>query len=227
LQKIFGARDDRAVRVGTVANAVGLLAFAFVPPVLGIISRSLHPSLADTQLALPTLLAHDVPLAIGALGLAALFSAEVSASDAILFMLATSLSQDLYARFLNRNASDSQVLRVARVAAMAGGAFGVGLALLIQTIVGALSFFYGVIGVCFFVPIVAGLYVKRVGRREALAAVIGGMILLLAVQLTTNGAGIWWLTPAMAGLLTSVVVACVAIVLFRARTTNTPEGTNA
>jgi Na+/proline symporter len=35
---------------------------------------------------------------VGALGLAAVFSAEVSAADAVLFMVATSLSQDLYKR---------------------------------------------------------------------------------------------------------------------------------
>ena len=50
----------------------------------------------------------------GALGLAAVFSAEVSAADAVLFMLATSLSQDLYKRFVNPAATDRQVLTVAR-----------------------------------------------------------------------------------------------------------------
>jgi SSS family solute:Na+ symporter len=215
LQKIFGARDDRAVRLGTAANAVGLLAFAFVPPVLGIIARSLHPTLENAQLALPTLLVHDVPLAVGALGLAALFSAEVSAADAILFMLATSLSQDLYRRFLRPAATDVQVLRVARVAAIAGGALGIGLALVAQTIIGTLSFFYSVLSVCLFVPVIAGLYVRRVGKTEALAAIVGGVVVMLAFQLSTNGVGVAGLTPAMAGLAASIVVAFVATMFFR------------
>ena len=226
LQKIFGARDDRAVRLGTAANALGLLAFAFVPPILGIIARSLHPSLANAQLALPTLLMNDVPLAVGALGLAALFSAEVSAADAILFMLATSLSQDLYRRFMNPAASDGQVLRVARLAAITGGALGIGLALIAQTIIGTLSFFYSVLSVCLFVPVIAGLYVRRVGRSEALAAIGGGMMVMLALQLSTKGAGIAWLTPAMAGLAASILVAWVAVMTLRGRTTSTLEGSN-
>ena len=94
LQKVFGARDDRTVRLGVGLNALALLAFAFVPPLLGMIARALHPALGSAQLALPTLLVQDMPAAAGALGLAALFSAEVSTADAILFMLATSLSQD-------------------------------------------------------------------------------------------------------------------------------------
>ncbi len=209
LQKIFGARDDRTVRIGTGLNALGLVAFAFVPPVLGIIARSLHPNLADPQLALPTLFARDLPLGIGAVGLAAIFSAELSAADALLFMLATSLSQDLYRKTINPGASDARVLRVARVAGVAGGALAVVLALLARTIIGALSFFYSVLGVCLFVPVVGGLLSRTLGRREAMAAIVGGMVVMLAVQLPTRGAGIGWLTPSMAGLTASIVCAAV------------------
>ena len=65
---------------------------------------------------LPTVLATQLPVFIGALGLAAVFSAEVSTCDAILFMLSTSLSQDLYKRFINPAADDKRVLLVARQA---------------------------------------------------------------------------------------------------------------
>jgi SSS family solute:Na+ symporter len=170
----------------------------------------LHPALADPQLALPTLLVSDVPLAVGALGLAALFSAEVSTADAILFMLATSLSRDLYKRFVRPAASDAQVLRVARLAAIAGGGMGIGLALLARTIIGTLSFFYSVLGVCLFVPVLAGLYARRFGVPEALAAIGGGMLLMLTLQLATSGQGVAWLTPALAGLGASIVTAMAA-----------------
>ncbi|MFP5355007.1 MAG: sodium:solute symporter family protein [Gemmatimonadota bacterium] len=215
LQKIFGARDDRAVRLGTGANAVVLLAFAFVPPVAGIIARATHPGLASEQLALPTLLMYDVPAAVGALGLAALFSAEVSTADAILFMLSTSLSQDLYKRFVRPAASDAQVLRVARGAAVLGGTLGVALALVAQTIIGTLSFFYSVLGVCLFVPVMAGLFVKGFRAAEAMAAIAGGMLVMLSLQLTAGAVGVHGVTPALAGVLTSVVVALVAHVVMR------------
>jgi SSS family solute:Na+ symporter len=227
LQKLFGARDDRAVRIGVTANAIGLFAFAFVPPVLGIISRSLHPGLLDSQLALPILLVKDVPVGIGAVGLAALFSAEVSAADALLFMLATSLSQDLYRRMLNPAATDAQVLRVARIAAIAGGALGVGIALVARTIIGTLSFFYSVLAVCLFVPIVAGLYAKRVGKSEALAAIVGGMVVMLALQLSTNGTGVSWVTPSMAGLAASIACVTMAVAISRRGGSNQTSSTAA
>ena len=226
LQKIFGARDDRAVRIGVGANAAALLCFAFIPPVMGIITRALHPGLANEQLALPTLLMYDVPVAVGALGLAALFSAEVSTADTILFMLATSLSQDLYRRFVNPGASDAQVLKVARLAAVAGGALGVGLALVAQTIIGTLSFFYSVLGVCLFVPVLAGLFSKRFGAAEALTAIAGGMMVMLTLQLTTSGQGMGGFTPALAGLITSIIGGAVAFFVLRRARTNQRESTS-
>lgn len=203
LQKTYGARDDRAVRLGVGMNALGLLVFAFVPPLFGMMARLAHPGLENHELALPTLLMRDVPLPVGSLGLAALFSAEVSSADAILFMLATSLAQDLYRRFVNPRADDGQVLRVARLAAVAGGVLGVALAIVSPTIIGVLTIFYTLLTVSLFVPVVAGLYTTRPGSPEALAAIGAGVASVAALQVA--GAGAMALTPSVVGLVGGAV----------------------
>lgn len=205
LQKIYGARDDRTVRIGVGLNGAVLLLFAFAPALLGMIARALHPGLPTIDLALPTLLMRDMPPVVGSLGLAALFSAEVSSADAILFMLSTSLSQDLYRRFVNPGASDTTVLKVARWAAVVGGAAGVVLAIVSATIIGTLSIFYTLLSVSLFVPILAGLYWRRAGLPEALASIGVGVGCLLAVQLATGGRGVGPLTPDMLGLIASAL----------------------
>ena len=149
----------------------GCFAYALMPTLLGMIAHVLHPGLPNHELALPTLFMNDLPFWVGALGLAAVFSAEVSASDAILFMLATSLSQDLYKRFVNPSATDRQVLSVARLASVAGGCLGVVVALMSKTIVDALTVFYTLLGVSLFVPIVAGLFTRRARAIDALGAI--------------------------------------------------------
>ena len=108
-----------------------------------------------------------LPTVVGSLGLAAVLSAEISSADAILFMLSTSLSKDLYKRFVRPNATDAQVLRVARGAAIGGGALGVLLALVLPSIIGAISIFYALMGVCLFVPLVAGLYTRLAGHTRS------------------------------------------------------------
>ena len=200
LQKIFGARDDRTVRVGVGLNALGLLAFAIVPAVLGIIARSQFPSLSTPDAALPMILVHMLPPLVGAVGLAAVFSAEVSASDAVLFMLTTSLSQDFYKRFVNPAATDAGVLRLARWTAVASGVLGTTLAVALGSVVSALTIFYTLIGVSLFIPILAGLYVRRTSAASALAAMTAGVCGALVVQAATGGRGWGVVSPAIAGL---------------------------
>jgi solute:Na+ symporter, SSS family len=199
VQKIFGAESARAVKFGAGGNAVMLLVFGVVPALLGMSARLLHPGLAQ-ELALPTLLKLDLPAGIGSLLLAAIFSAEVSAADAVLFMLSTSLSQDLYRRFLNRQATDTQVLRVARLAAVAGGVCGMAIALVTPTIVGALGIFYSMLGATMLVPLLVALHARADRRREVGWSIAGGVAGVVAAQMQAPMlAGTIW-TPAVLGL---------------------------
>jgi SSS family solute:Na+ symporter len=204
LQKIYGARDDRAVRLGVGLNACGLLLYAAVPPLMGMIARARFPSLPSHELALPMLLMYGVPPIVGSLGLAAVFSAEISAADAVLFMLTTSLARDCYGRFINPAAGDRRMLAVTRLAAIGSGILGVALAIVSPTVIGALSVFYTLLGVSLFVPILAGLYVRRAGTPEALAAIAAGIAAMLSVELATTGRGLGGLSPALVGLIAAV-----------------------
>lgn len=212
LQKAFGARDDRAVRVGVGLNAVVLLTYAIVPVLLGMIARVLHPGLLqltppDKDLALPMLLVHDLPPAVGMLTLAALFSAEMSAADTALFMLTTSLSQDLYRRFLNPSASDRHLLTVSRWTAAVAGTFGVAIALMVPSVSDALLIFYTLLPVSLFVPLMAGLYVRRAGPPEALAAITFGVAIVIALWLWHGGAPIGGLPVALWALIGAALAA--------------------
>ncbi len=192
LQKVFGARDERAVRVGVGLAGVVLLVFAFIPPMLGMLARAYVPDLANPELALPTVLTQGLPIALGSLGLAAVFSAEISSADAILFMLSTSLSEDLYRRFLRPDAGDADVLRVARLAAVVGGGLGVALAIVLPTVVGSLTIFYSLLGVSLFVPVIAGLHSRVPGVPEALAAISGGVVVVVVLRLAgVPTSGFW------------------------------------
>ncbi len=71
------------MRVGVGVAGVALLCFAWVPAILGMVARVYFPDLEVAGLALPTLLIEKTPLLIGSLGLAAIFSAELSSADAI------------------------------------------------------------------------------------------------------------------------------------------------
>jgi SSS family solute:Na+ symporter len=214
LQKVFGARDDRAIRVGVGLNALGLLLYAGVPVLLGIAARVLYGPLADSQQALPTVLVRPLPALVGALGIAAVFSAEISAADAVLLMLTTSLSRDLYKRFIAPDASDARVLSVARWATLVSGAFGVALAVTSASIVQVLTIFYTLLTVTLFVPIVAGLYSPATTTAGALASIWAGIAGMAIIYVSTGGAG-WGLVTPAAGGLAAAIAAWLTVRAFR------------
>jgi SSS family solute:Na+ symporter len=200
IQKSYGAKSASALTRGIALNAAALLVFAFIPTFLGMAARSLTPGLTDPNNVLPTLLMTQLPVWLGALALSAVFSTEVDTCDAILFMLSTTSSQDIYRRVFKPNATDAELLKVARLAAVAGGAAGVVLSIYLATVVSAITIFYSIIVVSLFVPILGGLFVPRAGSREALAAIATGLLTLFIVRffvLPTYR----WADPALAGVL--------------------------
>ncbi len=214
MQKTYGAESARAVRLGVSANAIALLLFAFMPVMMGLSARVLFPGIESRDLVLPTLLLHGLPVWLGALALAAVFSAEMGACEAILFMLSTSLSQDLYKRVVNPAASPAQVLRVARIAAFVGGSAGMLLAVfVVGEILDALTVFYSIIGCTLLVPVVGGLFVPRARTRDALLSIFAGMITYLAIRYGTDRSG--WLNPNAWGLLASAAAYFVSLAAAR------------
>jgi SSS family solute:Na+ symporter len=222
LQKGFGAVDARALRLGVGLQALVLLVFALVPTTLGMVAHVYAPALTNPDFAVPTVLTLGLPVALGAVGLAAVFSAEMSSADAVLFMLSTSLSKDIYKRYVRPDASDGQVLRIARLAAVLGGGLGVVLTVLIPTVIASITIFYSILSVSLFVPVVAGLYTRRPGVPEALAAIAAGITGLFAVRMSGLQAASRWLDPTALGIVASAI-AFFVVLISRRPSKNAPD----
>lgn len=206
LQKLFGARDKRAVRIGVGLNAAALLAYAIVPVLIGIIARAEFPALANHELALPTLLTQALPLWLGALLLGAIFSAELSAADAALFMLSTSLSKDLYKAFLNPAATDERLMQVAKASAIACGVAGAVLGSFLPTVIAALKIFYTLLAAALTLPLLAGLYTQKVKARAAILSMLASVVVTFAIELLTGGRGVRGVPSLIVGIAVGAVV---------------------
>ena len=215
IQKSFGAANERAVRLGIAANGAALMLFAFFPVLLGMTARVGLPEVSAPDLVLPRLLMELLPAWLGALAMAAVFSTEVDTCDAILFMISTSVSKDLFKRYIRPTATDDELLVVARIAAVGGGVLGVLLSIYLSTIVQAMTVFYSLLGVSLFAPVVGGLYARRAGSLEALSAIVAGVVTLLVVRYGVAGAHPW-LDPTLSGLI-AAGIAFVGVLAFRGR----------
>lgn len=207
VQKTWGARTPEAARSTTVLSAAALAVFACVPVLLGLCAQRVRPGLANPELALPVLLAEVLPPWVGGLGLAALFAAELSTADAVLFMLSTSLSKDLYKTFVRPEADDARLLQVGRRAAVGSGIAGVTLALFLPTVIDALKAFYGILTVALFAPLVVGLASRRSTAGQAKAAVLAAAGVMLALRAALHASPhVAWLPYAAATGLALVIM---------------------
>jgi SSS family solute:Na+ symporter len=125
-------------------------------------------------------------------------------------MLATSASKDIYKRFINPGADDRRLLRVGRLAAVAGGVSGVLLSVWLETVIGALTVFYSLLVVTLLVPIVAGLYSRRAAERDALAAIAAGVLALFVLRVGLNRS-LPWLDPTLGGIVAGAAALFVSM----------------
>ena len=177
--KVFGARNERAIKVGTAANGIVQLFFAIIPVIIGMAAFAAFPNLSRPDLALPTAMKEMMPFAIATLALAAIFAAEVSTADAVLYMLATSVSNDLYKTFFNPKIADKDLLKISRVVTLASGILGIFFALNLQSIISALTIFYSLMSVSLAAPLVFGLFTRRASNSGAILSSVCGVALTL------------------------------------------------
>lgn len=206
VQKIYGARDTRTVRLGVGLNSLGQALFAFVPPILGLCALAALPHLANPELALPSAMKLLLPKWLGVWTLASIFSAELSATDAILFMLSTSLAVDLYKTFLNPTISPRNLLIASRIASVGAGIVGILFAAILPSIIAAVSIFYSLIAVALFVPVIAGLYSRRVLSSAALTSIVAAVAATVLVRQLTANAGYGIFSPPAIGVATAATV---------------------
>ncbi len=206
IQKLYGARNEAAVRAGVGLQAVCLLGYAFMPVLLGMAARVRFGELEAPGTALLRLLAEGVPPWLGALMLAAIFSAEVSSADAVLFMMTTSLVKDILEPLARSPVTDKRRLRAARISALLFGAAGILFALYFQSILDALSFFYGLLTVTLCMPLLAGLFSARARQATVLCSMALALPAAAFVHFASGGQGFGLLSPIAAGIAVSAGV---------------------
>lgn len=204
--KIYSAENVRAVKIGTMLNALVQFAFAFLPMILGICAFAAFPNLGNAELALPMAMKELMPFGVSALALAAIFAAEVSTADSVLFMLATSISKDLYKTFVRPEATDEELLKFTRIVTLCCGFAGILLALMMPNIITALTIFYSLMTVSMGAPFLFGLFSERASVQGASISAMFGVLTTVGLTFLNDGEGFWILNAASTGTLVAAAV---------------------
>ena len=185
--KVFAAKDERSVKVGTALNGLVQLVFAVIPVIIGMCAGACLPGLTRADLALPSAMKEMMPFIAASLALAGIFAAEVSTADTVLYMLAGSITNDIYKRFINPRVNDRNLLRLSRIVTVICGVLGVILALRLESIISALTIFYSLMSVSLSAPLIFGLFTRRANNFGAVMSALLGAG--LTVYMTFGGFG--------------------------------------
>lgn len=204
--KVYSARDKNTVRISTCLCGIVMLLFSLIPVILGMAAYAIAPDLPQRDLALPYVMKECMPFWASALALAAIFSAEISAADAVLYMITTSFTKDLYKSFINPQVSDEKLIKGGRIVTVLAGIIGIGLAIILPNVISALSIFYALMSVSITAPLLFGLFSKRSSATSAIFAAIVGVITTVGLQYFHANKGIWILNGQSTAILLTIVI---------------------
>ena len=178
LQRAFGAESTRSVARGLVLAGIITTPFALLWNIPGLAARVLYPDLANADMAIPTLIVSLVPNVALGFVVVGLLSSQLSTISGNLNGVATLFTSDLYENILNKQASQVEIVRVARIVTGVVGILMVVFAYLVPLMGGAVNAYLTIIAIMdmplFIIAVVYGLLWKRANWQGAVCGYIAG-----------------------------------------------------
>jgi SSS family solute:Na+ symporter len=148
------------------------------------------PSKSDS--VFPWFIVTALPSGITGLLIASIFAAAMSTISSSLNSTATILLNDYYGRFVNRQATERQKMRVLYLTTIAVGVIGTGIGVAMISVKSALDVWWmlaGVFGGGMLGLFLLGYLSKRTNERAALAGVSAGVLVILWMSLSPKWTG--------------------------------------
>jgi SSS family solute:Na+ symporter len=212
VQRIFASKDESTARFAYVFTGINYFFYAFIVAVLGICAAVICPGLEDTQMAIPVVIKYALPVGLKGLLLAAILAATMSTSSSMLNACSSIFTIDLYKRFMNKNATEQQTLRVARWATLIIAAFSFLVSFSMEGVIEIVVLANLIYSAGVFFPLVLGMYSKRVNAYGAVSGIVigGGFAVYSNFMLYGKVGGLFGaLHPMFVGSLTSLIILLV------------------
>ena len=198
-QRIFTGRDEKVMRTGTIVAGLYCMVYGIAGALIGAAAKVVLPNLSNPDEAFAQVVEAVLPVGLVGLVLAAALAAIMSTASAALLASSTILANDL----LTLVRPVKNALFATRVTTLVVGAAVVGVSLVLNDVVGALTVAYDLLTGALFVPIVLGLLWARGTARAAVASMAVSSVVVVVLLFTS---GLYSNDPIIYGLLSSLVV---------------------
>jgi SSS family solute:Na+ symporter len=175
-QKFFSARSARDAKLSVLGWISGTLVLETVIVAIAVIGTALYmrvPNLEPSEI-IPYSARNGLPTFLGALLMGAVFAKVISTANNYLFSPATNLVNDVYARFINKQASDKQILIVSRLIVIGLGIFALLQLTLFSSILKMALYAYTVYAAAITPVVMAAFFSKRATAAAAVWSIALG-----------------------------------------------------
>ncbi len=186
IQKFYCVRDENAAV--KVAVVTGILFLVFTPVFLmpAVASRAILPGLADPEMAYVSVAIKLLPVGIMGILFSSMFAATMSSLNAEYNVMASVLTNDIYKRLFNQNASERTLLKVARISTVLVGTMMIFGAILIRNFGGAFEankLISGILAIPLGIPLIMGILVRKPDSTASIATIFTGVAVGLILNL--------------------------------------------
>ncbi|GAA4527224.1 sodium:solute symporter [Amycolatopsis samaneae] len=200
-QRVFTARTPAVATGGGILSGVYCLVYGVAGALIGTAAKALYPDLGSAQDAFATIVERLLPTGVRGLVLAAALSAMMSTASGALIACSTVSTSDLLSKVGLRKGTGE--LRRNRITTLVLGLAAIGIAMIVDDVVNALTIAYDVLVGGLLVAIVGALFWKRGTRHGAYASMIAGTVVVITFMIVD---GVDANSPIYWGLGASLVV---------------------
>lgn len=189
LTKFMGIKNPAQIRESKWIGISWQILTLFAATLVGFVGLAVFGnSLPDPEQVFIALVQKYFPPFVAGIFLCAIIAAIINAVSSMLLVLSTTISEDIYKRFLRKNCSEKQQLFVTRIASVLSALIAMCIALAhFATIDQLVIFAWSGLGASFGPLVIALLYYRYVTVRGAwLGMVVGGGLVLLWPLLRTD-----------------------------------------
>jgi len=176
MQRIVAARDEKTARRAFLMTGVPIEwpMFAIGTTLIGLIARMLMPDIVDPELATPIIVMELLPVGVTGIVIAAYIAAVMSTADSVLMGPVAIVTNDIYRKHMAPDASEKDLVRVARAATLVLGTLGIAMAYLVPNVLDLVLYAYTFGAAGLFFPMLGLLFWPRTTAQGAYWSMLGG-----------------------------------------------------
>jgi SSS family solute:Na+ symporter len=188
LQRFASAKNSDEAKKSNIGMFIGEI--LVVASIIALVTQAakLYPTLETPSNVIFQVAVDYLPLAFGALVMCACMAFIVTTADSYLLSSATNLTNDIYEKYIRKDATDKQKMLVLRVTIVVFSAIAVALTLYFPTVLALQMTAYTMYGAAITPAILFALFSKRVTPAAGLAGIIvGGLATIVWTLMGTPG----------------------------------------